>query len=379
MRLPEGFTAGAAASSIKPSGRPDLALLKVEPGALWAYLATTNRAAAPCVLRGRALYQKRKTISGLVVNSGNANCATGERGMRDDARLAELAAGFLGVRADDVLTASTGVIGVPLPVAKIEESIAAVELTGEIDGFAEAILTTDTRVKLSERTLPGGARVVGVAKGSGMIHPNMATMLAYLFTDAAIPAAELRELWPAVVNRTFNQVTVDGDTSTNDMAVVFSSGLTEAEPGPFWEAVEAVARDLARQIAADGEGAEKLITVRVRGAYDEADARLAARAVAGSALWKAAVHGNDPNWGRVLAALGYSGARLEPEKVQISLQETLIYDGGAVPFNGVALSQAMQAAEVVVSIDLGGGDGAAEAWGCDLTEKYVEINSEYTT
>jgi len=143
--------------------------------------------------------------------------------------------------------------------------------------------------------------------------------------------------------------------------------------------VEAVARDLARQIAADGEGAEKLITVRVRGAYDEADARLAARAVAGSALWKAAVHGNDPNWGRVLAALGYSGARLEPEKVQISLQETLIYDGGAVPFNGVALSQAMQAAEVVVSIDLGGGDGAAEAWGCDLTEKYVEINSEYTT
>ncbi len=380
MRLPEGFTAGAAASSIKPSGRPDLALLKVEPGALWAYLATTNRAAAPCVLRGRALYQKRKTISGLVVNSGNANCATGERGMRDDARLAELAAGFLGVRADDVLTASTGVIGVPLPVAKIEESIAAVELTGEIDGFAEAILTTDTRVKLSERTLPGGARVVGVAKGSGMIHPDMATMLAYVLTDARVDAGELHGRWREVVNSTFNQVSVDRDTSTNDMAVLLASGAAGAvDPGAFWEAVRAVARELARQIAADGEGAEKLITVRVSGAADDGEARRAARAVVASSLWKAAVHGNDPNWGRILVALGYSGARFDIGRLEIVLQDTLIYRGGAVPFNGVALSQAMQAGEVRVEVELHEGAGRGEAWGCDLTEGYVKINAEYTT
>jgi len=377
--LPKGFMAGATASGIKPSGKPDLGVVSFLGATAWAYVATTNRAAAPCVLRGRNLYASAEPLRGLVVNSGNANCATGEQGVRDDLRLAELAAEFLEVEPGAVLTASTGVIGVPLPIDKVAREIGEIELGGSLDSFAEAIMTTDTRVKLSEQELPGGARVVGVAKGSGMIHPNMATMLAYLFTDAAIPGAELRERWPAVVNRTFNQVTVDGDTSTNDMAAVFSSGLTEAEPGPFWEAAEVVARDLARQIAADGEGAEKLITVRVRGAYDEADARLAARAVAGSALWKAAVHGNDPNWGRILAALGYSGARFEPERAVIALQETVIYDGGAVPFNGVALSQAMQAAEVVVDIDLRSGDTKSEAWGCDLTEAYVKINADYTT
>ncbi len=379
MYLPKGFLAGATASGIKPSGKPDLGVVSFLEPAGWAFVATTNRAAAPCVLRGRNLYSRDVLLQGLVVNSGNANCATGEQGVRDDARLAELAAGFLGAAADSVLTASTGVIGVPLPVGKIEKGIGNIKLQSELDPFAEAILTTDTRVKLSEQRLPGGARVVGVAKGSGMIHPQMATMLAYLFTDALVPQEELRRNWPAVAHDTFNQVTVDGDTSTNDMAAIFSSGLSEADGVLFWEAVREVARDLARQIAADGEGAEKLITVRVAGAYDVSDARLAARAVAGSALWKAAVHGNDPNWGRILAALGYSGARFEPERVSISLQETVIYDGGAVPFNGVALSQAMQAVEVVVEIDLRAGDGAAESWGCDLTEEYVRINAEYTT
>ncbi len=371
--------AGATASGIKPSGKPDLGLVSFLEPAAWAFTATTNLAAAPCVLRGRNLYAAADRLRGLVVNSGNANCATGEQGVRDDLRLAELAADFLKVDPGSVLTASTGVIGVPLPVDKVAQKIGGVELGATIDAFAEAIMTTDTRVKLSEQTLPGGARVVGVAKGSGMIHPNMATMLAYVFTDASIPAGELRERWPALVDRTFNQVTVDGDTSTNDMAAVFSSGLTEAEPAHFWEALEATARDLARQIAADGEGAEKLISVRVVGAFDEAEARRAARAVAGSSLWKAAVHGNDPNWGRILAALGYSGARFEPDRVEIRLQGTVIYKGGAVPFNGVALSQAMQAAEVEVDVDLGGGNSVAEAWGCDLTEEYVKINAEYTT
>ncbi len=380
MHLPEGFTAGATASGIKPSGRPDLALMRIEPEAAWAYVATTNRAAAPCVGRGRRLYADGAPVTGLIVNAGNANCATGERGVLDDRRLAELAAERLGVEPRTVLTASTGVIGVPLPVAKVEAHISAIELTHDLDAFAEAILTTDTRVKLSERSLPGGARVVGVAKGSGMIHPNMATMLAYLFTDAAVDPDALRDRWPQVVGATFNQVTVDGDTSTNDMAVLFASGRAgPVADGAFWEAVSAVARDLARQIARDGEGAEKLITVRVRGAASEAEARTAARAVAASALWKAAVHGNDPNWGRILVALGYSGARFEPERLEIRLQETVIYDGGAVPYSGIALSQAMQAEEVVVDVDFREGEGAAEAWGCDLTEGYVKINAEYTT
>ena len=379
MHLPKGFMAGATASGIKPSGKPDLGLVSFLGSTAWAYVATTNRAAAPCVLRGRNLYASTKPLRGLVVNSGNANCATGDQGIRDDLRLAELASDFLEVEPEAILTASTGVIGVPLPVNKIAQHIGEIKLNSAIDGFAAAIMTTDTVAKLSEQELPGGARIVGVAKGSGMIHPNMATMLAYLFTDAAIPNAELHRHWPTIVDRTFNQVTVDGDTSTNDMAAIFSSNLTEADANFFWEAVEAVARDLARQIAADGEGAEKLISVRVTGAMDEADARLAARTVAGSALWKAAVHGNDPNWGRILVALGYSGARLEPERTKIWLQETLIYYGGAVPFNGVALSQAMQAQEVQVEIDLGLGDGAAEAWGCDLTEEYVKINADYTT
>ncbi len=380
MRLPRGFQAGAVASGIKPSGKPDLGLVHVEPEATWAYVATTNRAAAPCVLRGRRLYADGAGLRALVVNAGNANCATGEPGALDDRRLAELAAAHLGLEPQAVLTASTGVIGVPLPVDKIEAHMGRIELTDEADAFAAAILTTDTRVKLSARELPGGARVVGVAKGSGMIHPNMATMLAYLFTDAEVDPVALRARWPAVVDATFNQVTVDGDTSTNDMAVLFTSG--QAGPvadGAFWEAVSAVARDLARQIARDGEGAEKLITVRVRGAASEAEARTAARAVAASALWKAAVHGNDPNWGRILVALGYSGARFEPERLEIRLQETVIYDGGAVAFNGVALSQAMQAEEVVVDVDFREGAGTGEAWGCDLTEGYVRINAEYTT
>ncbi|ADR36972.1 glutamate N-acetyltransferase [Oceanithermus profundus DSM 14977] len=380
MRLPEGFTAGAVASGIKPSGRPDLALVRIEPQADWAYVATTNRAAAPCVGRGRRLYAGGAPIAGLIVNAGNANCATGERGVADDRRLAELAARRLGLAPEAVLTASTGVIGVPLPVDKVEARIDAIELGRDLEAFAEAILTTDTRVKLSERPLPGGARVVGVAKGSGMIHPNMATMLAYLFTDAAVDREALRDRWPRVVGATFNQVTVDGDTSTNDMAVLFASGRAgPVSDGAFWEAVHAVARDLARQIARDGEGAQKLITVRVRGAVSEAEARVAARAVAASALWKAAVHGNDPNWGRILVALGYSGARFEPERLEIRLQETVIYDGGAVPYSGIALSQAMQAEEVVVDVDFREGAGAGEAWGCDLTEGYVKINAEYTT
>lgn len=380
MRFPDGFSGGATRAGIKPSGNPDLVLLSFGVPVAWAYVATTNKAAAPCVLRGRQLYASGRGLRGLVANAGNANAATGKAGVAADLRMAELAALRLGVRPEEVLTASTGVIGVPLPVEKIQAALPQIVLGPLADPVAEALMTTDTRPKMAEVTLPGGARVVGVAKGSGMIHPKMATMFGFLFTDAEVDPEDLRATWPEVVNRTFNQVTVDGDTSTNDMAAIFASGLKgKVERGAFWEAVEAVARDLARQIAADGEGATKLISVKVAGAASEEDARKAARAVAGSALWKAAVYGNDPNWGRVLAALGYSGAELDPERVRIELEDIPLYDGGALPFDHEEAVRAMQRSEVRVFADLRLGPFEAEAWGCDLTEEYVKINAEYTT
>lgn len=379
VRLPRGFRAGAVRAGIKPSGKPDLALLVSGTPAAWAYAATQNRAAAPSIHRGRALYAAGGALRAVVVNAGNANCATGERGFQDDLRMAQAAALRLGVPVEEVLTASTGVIGVPLPLEKVEAGLPQIALTPYAEGFAEAILTTDLVPKLAEAEVEG-ARVVGIAKGSGMIHPNMATMLAFLVTDARVPPGLLREAWRGIVDRTFNQVTVDGDTSTNDLALLMANGaFGEVPPEPFFQAVEAVARELARKIARDGEGATKLMTVRVVGAATEEEARRAAKAVAGSALWKSALYGNDPNWGRILAALGNSGARFDPLRVRIFLQGIPLYAGGALPFDREAASQAMRAEEVLVLADLQEGQAEGEAFGCDLTEGYVRINALYTT
>ncbi|APD10083.1 MULTISPECIES: bifunctional glutamate N-acetyltransferase/amino-acid acetyltransferase ArgJ [Thermus] len=379
VRLPRGFRAGATRAGIKPSGKPDLALLVSGLPAQWAYAATQNRAAAPSIHRGRGLYATGAPLRAVVVNAGNANCATGERGFRDDARMAELAAFRLGLAPEEVLTASTGVIGVPLPVERIAAGLPQIELTPYADPFAEAILTTDLVPKVAEAEV-AGARVVGIAKGSGMIHPNMATMLAFLVTDAWVPQEALREAWRGIVDRTFNQVTVDGDTSTNDLALVMANGAYgEVPPEALFQALEGVARELAKRIARDGEGATKLLVVRVVGAVTEEEARRAARAVAGSLLWKSALYGNDPNWGRILAALGNSGARFDPLRVRISLQGIPLYAGGDLPFDRERASQAMRQEVVEVLVDLGEGEGAAEAYGCDLTEGYVRINALYTT
>ncbi|RTG91790.1 bifunctional glutamate N-acetyltransferase/amino-acid acetyltransferase ArgJ [Thermus scotoductus] len=379
VRLPRGFRAGATRAGIKPSGKPDLALLVSGLPASWAYVATQNRAAAPSIHRGRALYAQGGALRAVVVNAGNANCATGERGFLDDRRMAEVAALRLGVPVEEVLTASTGVIGVPLPVEKVETGLPQIELTPYADAFAEAILTTDLVPKVAEAEVEG-ARIVGIAKGSGMIHPNMATMLAFVVTDAALPQEALREAWRGIVDRTFNQVTVDGDTSTNDLALVMANGaFGEVPMKAFFSALEGVAQDLARRIARDGEGATKLMTVRVVGAATEEEARRAARTIAGSALWKSALYGNDPNWGRILAALGNSGARFDPLRVRIQVQGIPLYAGGALPFDRERASQAMRVEEVEVFVDLGEGQGEGVAWGCDLTEGYVKINALYTT
>ncbi|GIW28858.1 MAG: arginine biosynthesis bifunctional protein ArgJ [Meiothermus sp.] len=380
MRLPIGFRAGATQAGIKPSGKPDLALLVSGTPCNWAFVGTLNKAAAPCVARGRQLLRSGQGLQAIVVNAGNANCATGEQGIWADARMAELAAAQLQLAPEMVLTASTGVIGQPLPVEKIEAALPQIRLGLEIDPFMEAIMTTDLVPKMAEATLSSGARVVGVCKGSGMIAPNMATMLAYIVSDAAVPQEELRRGWQGVVDKSFNQVTVDTDTSTNDMAVLMTNGAAgPVDLAEFWQAVERVCVELARKLARDGEGATKLLTVRVTGAVSDSEARKAALSVAASPLWKSAVYGNDPNWGRVMMALGKAGVALEPDKVRITLQGIPLYAGKVLPFDRAQASQAMQAEEVLVEADLGLGEGQGTAWGCDLTEGYVRINALYTT
>lgn len=380
MRLPEGFRAASGTAHLKRSGKPDVGLLW-SPGALvWALTTTQNRLRAACVHRNRALLEGGKPVYGVVVNSGNANCATGERGRQDNLAFAESAAAALSVSPDAVLTASTGVVGQPLPIEKLCEMVPTlVEPSSGVNGFAKAILTTDLTTKTAERTLPGGARIVGVAKGSGMIHPNMATMLAFVTTDAKILQTRLRELWPRVVDASFNAVTVDGDTSPNDMAFVFSSASAEADESELREGLEGVCQALAKEIARDGEGATRLLTVAVRSARSDEEARRAARAVARSPLVKAAAHGCDPNWGRILTAAGSSGAYLEPERVRVGIQGTTVYEGAPQPFNAAALSARMNADELLIELELATGTGRGVAWGCDLSREYVAINADYHT
>ncbi|MDZ7800111.1 MAG: bifunctional glutamate N-acetyltransferase/amino-acid acetyltransferase ArgJ [Trueperaceae bacterium] len=382
MTLPRGFRSAGLAAGLKPSGRPDLALLAADGPLDWAFVGTRNRLSAACVDRTRRLLAAGAPVRAVIMNAGNANCATGAQGAKDDEALAALAAGALGdLDPDQVLTASTGVIGVPMPMDTVRAAVprVAAALGQGVEGLSQAILTTDTRAKVAEATLPGGARVVGVAKGSGMIHPDMGTMLAFVATDADLPAATLRQAWPEVAARTFNQVTVDGDTSPNDMALLLSSRRVNASEASLLAALEQVAAELAERIAADGEGASTLIRVHVRGAARAGDALAAARTVAGSALVKTAVHGRDPNWGRILSSLGRSGADFDPRQAEIVLQGTTVYRGQPLDFDAAALSAALDADVVEIEADLGAGSAEGRAWGCDLTDGYVRINADYTT
>jgi glutamate N-acetyltransferase / amino-acid N-acetyltransferase len=382
MRLPIGFRAAGVRANIKPSGNPDLALIVSGSPCAWAFAGTQNVAAAASVHRAREVYASGSSLQALVINAGNANCVTGEQGVQVDARMAEIAAQELHLEPNQVLTASTGVIGVQLPVEKLEAGIPAARaaLQLEVEPAATAIMTTDLVMKTSEAVLSNGARVVGMCKGSGMIHPNMATMLAFIVTDAKLEQADLREAFPAIVARTFNAVTVDGDTSTNDMAVVLANGAAgETNLEEALTAIESAMRDLARAIARDGEGATKLLTVTINGAPSEPEALQAAKTVAGSSLFKAAVYGNDPNWGRILAALGRSGVSFDPTQAKVSVQGIPVFAGKPLEFDRKAASQAMRAEEVIITCDLAVGSSSGTAWGCDLTERYVKINAEYTT
>ncbi|EYB67911.1 bifunctional ornithine acetyltransferase/N-acetylglutamate synthase [Deinococcus phoenicis] len=382
LTFPLGFRAAALAAGIKPSGRTDLSCVVSDAECAWAFAGTRSSAAAACVTRNREVYGQGGPVRALVVNAGNANAATGSQGARDNADIADALGSVLNVGAEAVLTASTGIIGHLLPMDRVLSGVEHLpdELGGEAAPFAAAIMTTDTRPKTAQATLSGGARIVGTAKGSGMIHPDMATMFAFAFSDARVDQQALRAAFPAIVNRTFNAVTVDGDTSTNDMALVLANGQAgEVDLDEFLTALEGVMRDLARQIAADGEGATKLLTVRVSGARTEAEALAAARTCCVSPLLKSAVHGNDPNWGRVIMAAGRSGAALDTERMTVRVQGTPVFAGKPLPYDAAQVSARMNAPEVVFEVGLGVGDAQGEAWGCDLSAEYVSINADYTT
>ncbi len=433
-RLPLGFTAGALAAGIKPSGRPDLAVVAVttpDPASAAATFTRNLVQAAPVRL-SRAHLEATRGGSGtaseapqaaseapqavslpphgharaVLVTAGCANAATGPAGDADQAEIATLLAGALGCPVEETLLASTGLIGTRLPVSRVASGIHALVPAGlaagdaALEAVATAMMTTDhalkaasVTVELSAAGVRRPARVTGIVKGVGMIHPGMATMIALVLTDARVAPDTLASMLRPAVALGFDQLTVDGDTSTNDTVFALASGASgtdEVEAGTddaraLAVAIAAVCRSLARQQAADGEGATCLITCRVSGAENLADARAISRAVVGSSLLKAAVHGRDPNWGRVAAAAGAahradgSAVSLSVPSLRITLCDTPVFDGEPLAFDAPSVRAAMGAPEVTIDVDLGLGSAAAEAWGCDLTEAYVRENSEYST
>jgi glutamate N-acetyltransferase/amino-acid N-acetyltransferase len=385
-----GFRAGAAKAGVK-HGRPerlDVALIVSERPCAAAAVFTTNQViAAPCVVTRR--HVERGQLRAIVVNSGNANACTGEQGERDAIAMAEAAAAVVGCSPYEVAVASTGVIGFKLPVERIAAVLAGIALTeGGWDDTSRAMMTTDTRPKVTERELnltAGTVRIGGVAKGAGMIHPNMATLLAFVTTDAAVESGDLRRIVSRAADTTFNAISIDGDTSTNDTLLVLANGASgvtpkDADLAAFEEGLRAVCADLARMIVADGEGATKVFEVRVRGAATLADARLAARTITNSNLVRTAIHGGDPNWGRVLAAAGRSGASVDDRKASVRIGDLFVYRSGAPLVVADADVRALFAADAIeIEVTLGLGDGEATAWGCDMSAEYVRINAEYMT
>jgi len=385
-----GFLAGAVNAGIKSEDKLDLAILCSEVPCKAAGVFTTNQIkSAPVVLSQKHITKGRAQV--IVVNSGCANACTARQGLADARVMANLAAAKLGISPEEVLIASTGIIGVPLPMDKIRAGIPKIKPTREGGhDFCRAIMTTDTRPKeLAAQVDSRGTKftIGGVAKGIGMIHPNLATMLCFIATDAVVSADFLQAALQKAVDCSFNMVSIDSDTSPNDCAFLLANGLAGNEPidldngGDFQEALTAVCTHLAKSMAQDGEGATKLIEVIVEGAEDQAGARQAARTIAGSPLVKAAINGNNPNWGRVVAALGRSGARVREDRLDVYLNDVCVMKQGCpTPFSREEMKLALSNNDnVLIRLCLNLGDGQAIAWGCDLSEEYVRINSSYTT
>ncbi|HEV2953315.1 MAG TPA: bifunctional glutamate N-acetyltransferase/amino-acid acetyltransferase ArgJ [Candidatus Dormibacteraeota bacterium] len=403
VSLPSGWAAGTAACGIKaltagasaiPSElRDDLVILYSERPCDAGGVFTTNKVkAAPVIIDQLHLQQNR--VQAVVVNSGNANACTGAQGFKDALLMAKLTADNLDLDPPQVLICSTGVIGRPMPMEAVKEGVIAAARRLSSQGgvrAARAIMTTDTQPKTAFVEVELGGVKVGVwgmAKGSGMIHPNLATLLSFITTDAAVERGLCSGLAGPAADRSFNQVTVDGDSSTNDTFLLLANGAAGNEPvksgtaeaEALLRAIVEVGRQLARAVARDGEGATKLITVKVSGAQGDGDARLAARAVAASSLVKTAIHGGDPNWGRIVCALGYSGAEMALDKLRLEIAGLEIFARGTGQDPQLAeVRKAFEQSEIEINADLGMGTGWAEAWGCDLSEEYVHINADYTT
>jgi glutamate N-acetyltransferase / amino-acid N-acetyltransferase len=388
LKLPRGFVASGVRAGIRKK-RPDLGLIVAEDGANAAAVFTKNKfQAAPVVLSKSALKASGGRVKAVVVNAGCANAVTGKAGLDAARRTRERAAELLRCSTDEIFVASTGVIGVVLPDKKVREALpdAITRLSpGGIDALSHAILTTDVGPKVAQAsfTLDGKrGRIVGVAKGAGMIHPNMATMLSFLTTDAALsPAAIDREL-KAAVDVSFNAISVDGDTSTNDCVLLMASGkLGNAEGAPledFRRALTQVCRELSWMIVRDGEGATRVMELEVTGARTERDAKLAAHAIATSPLVKTALNGGDPNWGRILAAVGRSGARFSVRKVSLTAGKiALVRDGEPVDYREKDAAKVFSRERVPLHVDLGGGNGRAVVLASDLGHDYVSLNADY--
>ena len=403
ITAPAGFRASGITAGLKASGNPDLCLLLAPPGAVCAGSFTTSRVRAACVdLCAERLTAGAGRARAVLTNSGQANACTGERGLADSLTATAALAERLALDPAEVLICSTGVIGVPIPMdtllAGLDPLVAALSEDGG-GAAAGAILTTDLvdkQIALEARLGGRTVRIGGMAKGSGMIHPAMATMLAYLSCDAGLPAEVWQAMVTRAVDRSFNAITVDGDTSTNDTFLAFAAGDPLAEE--HWPALEegltTVAQHLARAIARDGEGATCLIEVRVEGTAEEAEARAIARTICGSSLVKCAVHGRDPNWGRIVAAAGRAGVVFDPNAVALWLGDHQLMEAGQpLPFDRPAASAYLRSRAAGAYLDpdpargdtvhirlvVGPGPGCATAWGCDLSAQYVRINADYTT
>lgn len=411
ITAPKGYRSAGITAGLKPSGLPDLALIVSDVDAIAAGVFTTNQVRAACVQYCQDRLQTKPTARAILCNAGQANASTGAQGMIDALESAQFVAQSLNIASDMILLASTGVIGqrIKMDVLKsgIPKLVASLSETGSA-ATARAIMTTDLvpkSIALETTIADRPVRIGGIAKGSGMIHPNMATMLSFVTCDAAVSPHLWQEMLSRAADRSFNQITVDGDTSTNDTLIALANGQSRTpaitEMGAEAERLEAMLTEvcmyLAKSIARDGEGATCLIEVQVSGAPDDSSARQIARSIAGSSLVKAAIFGRDPNWGRIACAAGYAGVLFDQENLQIKLGEfELMRNGQPLAFDRQAASNYLkqQAAAssasnpdqpqsvdhpVVISVSIGNGSGNGKAWGCDLSYDYVKINAEYTT
>ena len=401
--LPQGFMWGAVKAGIKASGKLDLAVAVAAKGAIGAAMFTKNQlVAAPVTVGRRHLSATGGRVGAVLVNAGNANCATGQPGIDACVQTCAAAAESFGCIFDEVFPSSTGIIGVPFPVEKVVAALPALkaelgDTAAHAELFARAIMTTDTKLKVAQASFDVDGvkvRTFGAAKGAGMIHPQLgavagpphATMLVYLFTDIAAESEQLRGVLEPAVERSFNSISIDGDTSTNDTVLLLASGasgvkLDERSTAAFADALKQVCGSLAYQIVDDGEGVGHVVTLHVTGARTQAEAKQIAKAIAHSPLCKTAWSSGDPNWGRLLAAAGYSGVAFDPMLVNITIGDQPVFELGlrSQSFDEAAAHTAMMARDYTIMLDMGLGKAECRFLTCDLTEEYVRINADYST